>query len=210
MVAQAYDASGNVGTSPIVQVNVNNGSVGPDTTSPNINISAPAAGAKLKGSVQVTANATDNVGVVGVQFLLDGANLGAEDMAAPFAINWDTTKVANKSAHNLTAKARDAAGNVKTSAVVSVTVDNSVVANPNAKFTWIKTNILTPRCVGCHSSYANYTTIKSKVSVGDPLNSTIYISVAPDTRYMPKNAAALSTEQVQALFDWITVGALNN
>ena len=32
----------------------------------------------------------DNVGVVGVQFLLDGVNLGAEDVAAPYSVSWNT------------------------------------------------------------------------------------------------------------------------
>ena len=39
-----------------------------------------AGGATVSGTISVTANASDNQGVVGVQFLLDGANLGAEDI----------------------------------------------------------------------------------------------------------------------------------
>ena len=31
------------------------------------------------------------MGVVGVQFKLDGANLGAEDTAAPYSVSWNTT-----------------------------------------------------------------------------------------------------------------------
>src|SRR5690348_15810080 len=52
-----------------------------DVTPPAISISAPATGATLTGSVTVSATASDNVGVVGVQFQLDGANLGPEDAA---------------------------------------------------------------------------------------------------------------------------------
>src|SRR5207245_3317331 len=62
--------------------------------------------------------------VVGVQFKLDGANLGAEVTAAPYAISWNTTGATNGS-HTLTAIARDAAGNTATSSAVSVTVDNA-------------------------------------------------------------------------------------
>ena len=44
-----------------------------------IAISAPTSGASVSGSsVSVTATATDNVGVAGVQFKLNGSNLGAE------------------------------------------------------------------------------------------------------------------------------------
>ena len=81
----------------------------PDTQAPAINITAPAAG-NVSGTINVTANASDNVGVVGVQFLLDGVNLGAEDITSPYSVSWNTLTVTNGN-HNLTARARDAAGN---------------------------------------------------------------------------------------------------
>src|SRR5207245_763294 len=62
-------------------------------------------------------------GVAGVQFLLDGANLGAEVTAAPYSVRWDTNTAANGT-HTLSARARDAAGNTATSAAVTVTVSN--------------------------------------------------------------------------------------
>jgi len=43
---------------------------GGDTTPPTVSITAPANGATVAGTVTVGANATDNVGVVGVQFKL--------------------------------------------------------------------------------------------------------------------------------------------
>ena len=95
-----------------------------DTAPPTVSATAPAAGATLSATTTVTAGASDNVGVAGVQFLLDGANLGAEDTTAPYSIPWDTTATANGS-HSLSARARDAAGNSATSSVVTVTVANS-------------------------------------------------------------------------------------
>ena len=89
----------------------------PTRRRPRCGVSAPAAGATVSGTVSVSASASDNVGVVGVQFLLDGANLGAEDTAAPYTVSWNTTGAAN-GAHTLSARARDAAGNQTTSAVV--------------------------------------------------------------------------------------------
>jgi len=120
--AVARDAAGNKTTSATVTVTVSNSSG--DTTPPTVSMTAPANGATVSGSVAVSANASDNVGVVGVQFKLDGANLGAEDTSAPYSISWDTTAAANGS-HSLTAVARDAAGNHSTSSPVSVTVSNS-------------------------------------------------------------------------------------
>lgn len=95
-----------------------------DTTPPVVAISAPASGATVSGTVTIAANATDNVGVVGVQFRLDGVALGGEDLTAPYSFAWNTTGASN-GVHSLTAVARDAAGNQTTSAAVSVTVGNA-------------------------------------------------------------------------------------
>ena len=100
-----------------------------DTTPPTISLTAPSPGATLTGSTTVSANASDNVGVVGVRFLLDGVDLAAEDTTSPFDVTWSTTGTPNGT-HILTARARDAAGNTTTSAPVSVTVSN--VTSPPA------------------------------------------------------------------------------
>jgi hypothetical protein len=101
-----------------------------DTTAPTVAVSAPANGATVSGSsVTVSATATDNVGVTGVQFKLDGANLGAEDTSAPYGMTLNTTALAD-GAHTLSAVARDAAGNQTTSAPISVSVNNSTPTNP--------------------------------------------------------------------------------
>ncbi len=99
----------------------------PDTTAPAVTITAPAAGT-VSGTVTVSADATDDTGVVGVQFQLDGTNLGAEVTAAPYSLSWDSTIVTNGS-HTLTAVARDAADNTASSSGVTVTVDNTIAVN---------------------------------------------------------------------------------
>jgi hypothetical protein len=91
---------------------------------PTVTITSPASGATVSGTIRVTANASSNVGVAGVQFKLDGANLGAEATAAPYSTLWNTTTASNGS-HTLTAVARDTAGNQATSNPVTVTVSNS-------------------------------------------------------------------------------------
>ncbi|HEY7512228.1 MAG TPA: Ig-like domain-containing protein, partial [Vicinamibacteria bacterium] len=115
LTAVARDAAGNRTTSPVVPVTVAN-----DRTSPAVSVTAPSAGAEVSGMITVTAAASDDVGVAGVQFKLDGANLGPEDATAPYAVAWDTAAAAT-GAHTLTATARDAAGNRTTSAGVGVT-----------------------------------------------------------------------------------------
>jgi chitodextrinase len=124
LTAVARDAAGNVTTSTAVTVTVSNAPP-PDTTPPSVSLASPANGTTLQGTVTVSASASDSVGVAGVQFKLDGANLGAENTSAPYAASWNTNGVGNGS-HTLTAVARDAAGNVATSAAVTVTVSNAV------------------------------------------------------------------------------------
>jgi hypothetical protein len=113
--AVARDAANNVGTSATVTVTV------PDTTAPTVSVTSPTSGATVSGTITVSASASDNVGVVGVRFQLDGSNLGAEDVTAPYSITWDTT-TAVPGTHTLRAVARDAANNSATSSSVTVTV----------------------------------------------------------------------------------------
>ena len=77
----------------------------------------------------MSADASDNVGVAGVQFLLDGANLGGEDTTSPYSISWNSATAANGT-HTLQARARDAAGNLGTSSPVTVNVSNAAPPAP--------------------------------------------------------------------------------
>lgn len=110
---------------------------GGDTIAPTVSITAPSAGATVSGSaVTISATAADNVGVIGVQFKVDGVATGAEDTTSPFSITWNSASISN-GAHLITATARDAAGNSATSGPISVTVSN---ASGGSDFT--------TRCIG--------------------------------------------------------------
>src|SRR5438132_14045186 len=124
LTAVARDSLGMLWTSDPVTVTVFN-----DTTPPTVSITSPASGTIVAGTISVTASASDNVGVVGVQFLLDGASLGAEDTAAPYSVSWDTTTASNGS-HSLAAVARGAASNRTTTSAVVVAVSNGPPADP--------------------------------------------------------------------------------
>ncbi|MEX2123327.1 MAG: Ig-like domain-containing protein [Woeseia sp.] len=100
-----------------------------DTTSPNVNMTSPVAGSTVAGRINVTANASDNVGVAKVQSKIDGMALGSADTTAPYSTSFDSTAYSDGS-HILTAVASDAAGNSTTSAPVTINVSNS--ASPRA------------------------------------------------------------------------------
>jgi hypothetical protein len=97
------------------------------TTPPTVSIISPASGSTVSDAITVSATASDNVGVVGVQFLLDGGPLGAEVKTAPYRVPWNTATASNGT-HTLAAVARVAAGKTATSPPVVVTVSNKAGA----------------------------------------------------------------------------------
>jgi glucose/arabinose dehydrogenase/peptidoglycan/xylan/chitin deacetylase (PgdA/CDA1 family) len=99
-----------------------------DTTRPVVSITSPTASSTVSGSVNLTASSTDNVGVSGVQFILNGSNFGSEDTTSPYSVNWNTASSTN-GVYNVSAISRDAAGNLGTSTVVSFTVNNAAATD---------------------------------------------------------------------------------
>jgi hypothetical protein len=126
ITAVARDAAGNMTTSAPVAFFVNNTT---QNNAPVVSITAPGQGQALTGTTTVSASASDDGGVAGVQFKIDGVNLGAEDTTAPYSVSWTTTNVANGT-HQVTAVARDSAGLRTTSAAVSVSVNNTTSTTP--------------------------------------------------------------------------------
>ncbi len=153
LTAVARDVAGNITTSGPVTVTVHN-----DTTAPTVAITAPTDGSTVSGAgITVTADASDSDGLAGVQFKLDGVNLGAEDTTSGYGIAWDSTGVANGT-YTLTAVARDTAGNIATSSAVTVTVNNN-------------TQVLLPDVVVTALTYSNgvfTSTIKNQGTVATP------------------------------------------
>src|SRR5207244_13429622 len=76
-------------TTPVIASGAPPTSGGGDTTPPTVAMTSPSEGTTISGTVTVSANATDNVGVAGVQFKLDDVNLGAELTTAPYSASWN-------------------------------------------------------------------------------------------------------------------------
>jgi hypothetical protein len=111
---KASDAAGNVGQA-LTTVTVSNQT---DTTPPTVSITSPVDGETIWGGTTVTAAAWDDVGVTQVSLYIDGVLYGT-DSSAPYTFTFNAKKL-SRGTHTLTAKARDAAGNVATSAAVTV------------------------------------------------------------------------------------------
>ncbi|MFI5349442.1 MAG: Ig-like domain-containing protein [Elusimicrobiota bacterium] len=91
---------------------------------PAVTITAPAPGALVAGTVVISARAASPAGIAGVQFRLDGADLGARVNAAPYTLSWNTTQ-ASGDTHLLTAVGWDISGSSAVSPAVTVTVENT-------------------------------------------------------------------------------------
>ncbi|MBI4057460.1 MAG: hypothetical protein HY399_07955 [Elusimicrobia bacterium] len=95
-----------------------------DSAPPIITLLAPADQSAISRTIIISANASDNVGVQGVQFKLDGQNLGSEISYPPYKMEWNTVNTSN-GAHSLSAVARDATENTATSSVTVIVNNNA-------------------------------------------------------------------------------------
>jgi uncharacterized protein (TIGR03118 family) len=231
-----YFAAGIANESAGLYGRIDLGATPPDVVAPTVTLSAPAASATVTGTVPVTADAADNVGITSVQFFAGTASIGTAT-AAPFTVNWDSTGTAN-GAVNVTAQAKDAAGNVTTSPAVSVTVSNTAPPPATVTLTQLQTSIFTPRCAPCHNgattslpgsmnltstaaTFAALVNVASeengalkRVLPGDPANSYVIHKLEGvdigSTARMPFGGPFLDQATIDMVRTWITEGAQNN
>jgi glucose/arabinose dehydrogenase len=93
------------------------GGGGGDTTAPTVAITNPADGATVarRSTVTITATANDNVGVMRVEFSVNGV-LQCADTTASYSCNWSVPNTRNVM-YQLQARAFDQAGNSATSTI---------------------------------------------------------------------------------------------
>ncbi len=125
LTARATDDRGAVTTSTAVNVTVQTAGGG-DTEAPLAQLTAPTDGTLgLNGTLNLTATATDNVGVTLVEFRVDGEVIGS-DAAAPYAASLPSTDAYTTGVHLVQARARDAAGNWSAWTSARVTFDGVI------------------------------------------------------------------------------------
>jgi Bacterial Ig domain/Purple acid Phosphatase, N-terminal domain len=136
---KSKDSSGNMAVSADATFSTTN-SGGATGGGSIVSIVTPSAGAAVKGKVKLTAAAS---GMAGVQFQVDGLNVGAELTNGKFSVTWNAT-AALPGSHIVTAVARDTAGNTTVSAPVVVNVlpasaKGKIMAPFTANVTWTNT-----------------------------------------------------------------------
>ena len=122
LIAYAYDAANNEGSSGSHSVLVDNmpDNPGPtDTIPPTVTFGDNLAGTTVSGTVQIAVNATDNQEISLISLFID-EQLVSSTNTSPLTYNWNTRKV-SAGAHLLTAVANDTAGN-HAEAMATVTV----------------------------------------------------------------------------------------
>ena len=184
----AQDSSGNESL-PSIEVSKLISTPPTDTTSPSVNLTTPSNGSTVSGIVTLTATATDNVGVVGVQFHLNGTNLGAADTTNPYSVSWDTTGLA-PGQYSLTATARDAAENATTAPPVSVTVEAPPDSTPPSV-----PGTLTAQVVSSSEISLNWTASTDNVGITGYhfFRNGAFIASTTTTNYQDANLAPLTT-----------------
>ena len=101
----------------------------PDAIPPTVHIVSPPSGQQVSSGqrIDIVISASDNVGVVAMELWVDGMLVTSENLPVlrqtwQWAASWSSTAAGG---HEMIARARDAAGNVGQSSVVSVVVQSA-------------------------------------------------------------------------------------
>jgi peptidyl-Asp metalloendopeptidase len=114
--ARAYNSAGNSSYSNIGAATTSLAIT--DTTSPTVTILNPSAGAKISGTVAISVNASDNVGVSSLKLYIDG-KLVSFGNTSSLSYSWNTRR-ASFGTHTISSEATDPSNN-KGSKAVTVT-----------------------------------------------------------------------------------------
>ena len=119
LTARATDNEGLATTSAAATVTVT-GAGGSDTEAPVATLTEPTNLASgLTGTLTLSATATDNAAVTGMEFQVDGVQVGPTGGGSPHSVTFDSTPYASGQ-HIVRVRARDAAGNLSLWATATV------------------------------------------------------------------------------------------
>jgi hypothetical protein len=122
---KAIDAAGNESINDAVLFTIGGS---PDTTPPTLVLLYPQAGDTLSGTVTVSVDVFDNVGVDRVEYYVDGGVLGTgvPNFVAttfPWSFNWDTSDWADTFQHTLYIRAVDTSENQSALGPIAFTIN---------------------------------------------------------------------------------------
>ncbi|NJD23010.1 MAG: T9SS type A sorting domain-containing protein, partial [Melioribacter sp.] len=191
--AVARDAAGNTATA---SVNVSVIISTTDTTLPVVSITSPANNSTVTGTITVNSSASDNIGVAGVQYKLDGSILGSEVVTSPYNLSWNTVQTTDGT-HILSAIARDAAGNTAT-ASLTVNVSNSTTS-PSSNLVVYDDVLKTPWTNSSWSATINFSSTEKFYSGNSSIKTTFSSWGALSLQYGGWNSTGINPAQYQQL-----------
>jgi fibronectin type 3 domain-containing protein len=182
-----------------------------DTKAPSVSLTSPTENATVSGIVNVNATASDDTGVVKVDFY-DNSTLLGSDTSSPYGVTWDTAKVPGGE-HLITAKAYDAAGNVGSDAN-TVTAQNGDTQAPSTptevKATALAYNkvTLTWKASTDNVGVAGYIIVRDGLTLTRVGAVTTYddTTTLPGTQYKYKVIAIDAAENKSAASSEVSVG----
>ncbi|MFM8340718.1 MAG: Ig-like domain-containing protein [Methylomonas sp.] len=200
---KAVDTSGNPAFSGNNTLMVKNAAA-----APTINFNQPPtpnAGDTVSGQVPLSANASDDIAVTKVEFLVNNVVVATVN-ASPYTATWNSTLNANGSA-SIVAKAYDGSGNVTPTAPVNVTVNNTQAVSllSNASLETDANNDSIPDCWlqdawGSSSNRVVWTRINGQAHSGN------YAQSVQLTRYVSGDVKLLQDESNSACVPSVVVG----
>lgn len=103
-----------------------------DRENPTVLITQPTDGASISGSQTLVATATDDSGIIRVEFIV-ASNIVSTDTTSPYSFSLDTTTLSN-GIHTITARAVDTINNTATD-TITITVNNpsTTLESPTSK-----------------------------------------------------------------------------
>lgn len=167
-----------------------------DTSAPAVSMTSPANNATVSGNFVISANATDNVSVAGVEYYINGG-LSFTSTTAPYNFNAVTT-AADDGTYTLFAKAYDAAGNLGQSTPIQITIKNSTDKTITVADTTAPTVSI--------SSPANSSTVSGAVTVAASAADNIGVS---KVEFYVNNILKSTDTTSPYSFSWNTVAQAN-
>jgi len=113
--ARAYNSAGNSSYSNIGSATTGLAVTVIDTTAPTVSILKPIGGARVSGTVAISVNASDNIGVSSLKLYIDG-KLVSSGNASSLSYSWNTRK-ASAGTHTVSSQAIDPSNNMGSQSV---------------------------------------------------------------------------------------------
>jgi hypothetical protein len=112
--AKAYDAAGNYTLSAALSVTIAN-----DSTAPVVSIASPVSGARVNGTVSISATATDNKQVSRMELWIDGVSV-AKSTSGSLKYSWSVKSTSTRTtATTIIVRAYDPSNNVGSKSITA-------------------------------------------------------------------------------------------